>query len=249
MYDFGQTISLIIAMHIGTRMWNEEIFDERPSQAIRPRLAQLSAPSRTGFVAARNICCHNSAEQVPISSALNTHLLHLGFRNIQMQHFYRTQVWSLPALVKNWLPSWVTPVGVTWMVWLWLQKMPVLLSVCVFVKLLNIKQKIDLFCAEVFCMQNKEQGGWTTLGSFVFLWAFTSTPEVCCFPGDTFARHWVFGSLLTTFGLHLGLPVAGVAVCRRAILRLLTTGGPGPVSGPRGIVGGGRGPGNSHLFS
>ena len=164
LYDYGQTISLIIAMHIGTRMWkgNEEIFDRRPSLAIRPRLAQLSAPSRTGFVAARNICCHNSAEQVPISSALNTHLLHLGFRNIQMQHFYWTQVWSLPALVTNWLPSWVSPVGVTWMVWLWLQKMPVLLSVCVFVKLLNIKRKIDLFCAEVFCMQNRESRGQTT---------------------------------------------------------------------------------------
>ena len=115
LYDYGQTLSLIIAMHIGTRMWkgNEEIFDGRPSQAIRPRLAQLSAPSRTGFVAARNICCHNSAEQVPISSALNTHLLHLGFKNIQMQHFYRTQVWSLPALVTNWLPSWVSPVVVS----------------------------------------------------------------------------------------------------------------------------------------
>ena len=84
---------------------------------------------------------------------------HLGFRNIQMQHFYWTQVWSLPALVTNWLPSWVSPVGVTWMVWLWLQKMPVLLSVCVFVKLLNIKRKIDLFCAGMFYMQNRESGG------------------------------------------------------------------------------------------
>ena len=51
---------------------------------------------------------------------------------------------------------------VTWMVWLWLQNMPVLLSVCVFVKLLNIKRKVDLFCAGMFYMQNRESGGRTT---------------------------------------------------------------------------------------
>ena len=41
MYDFGQTISLIIAMHIGTRMWNEEIIRRAPFSGNKTSLSAV----------------------------------------------------------------------------------------------------------------------------------------------------------------------------------------------------------------